>query len=80
MMKMVKVLVLVLILTIMLPLSPAQACACGVPDWSMMSDQEIVSIINGAEDGPRIMAGEAGDLPPAPAGYRYTEDYKLIPL
>jgi hypothetical protein len=78
--KMVKVLVLVLMLTVMLPISSAQACACGVPDWSTMSDQEIVSIINGAEDGPRIMAGEAGDLPPAPTGYRYTENYKLIPL
>jgi hypothetical protein len=78
--KMVKVLVLVLMLTVMLPISPAQACACGVPDWSTMSDQEIVSIINGAEDEPRIMAAEAGELPPAPAGYRYTEDYKLIPL
>ena len=78
--KMVKVLVLVLLLSVMLPVSPAQACACGVPDWSTMSDQEIVSIINGAEDEPRIMAAEAGELPPAPAGYQYTEDYKLIPL
>jgi hypothetical protein len=40
--KVVKVLVLVLMLTVMLPISPAQACACGVPDWSMMSDQEIL--------------------------------------
>ena len=45
-----------------------------------MSDQEIVSVINGAEDEPRIMAAEAGELPAAPAGYQYTEDYKLIPL
>ncbi len=78
--KMVKVLVLALMLTVMLPISPAQACACGVPDWSTMSDQEIVSVINGAEDEPRIMAAEAGEFPPAPAGYQYTEDYKLIPL
>jgi hypothetical protein len=78
--KIVKVLVLVLVLSVMLPLSPAQACACGMPDWSMMSDQEIVSIINQIEDGPRIMAAEAGDLPAPPPGYQYTKDYKLIPL
>jgi hypothetical protein len=76
--KIVKVLVLVLMLTVMLPISPAQACACGVPDWSMMSDEEIVSTINAAEDVPRIMAAENGEFPPAPAGYQYTEDYKLI--
>jgi hypothetical protein len=70
-----------LMLTVMLPISPAQACACGgVPNWSVMSDQEIVSTINGIKDEPRIMAGEHGDLPPAPAGYRYDEYYKLIPL
>jgi hypothetical protein len=78
--KIAKVLVLVLMLIVLLPISPAQACACGVPDWSTMSDQEIVSTINGAEDVPRIMAGQAGELPPAPAGDRYTEDYRLIPL
>ena len=77
--KIAKVLVLVLIISFMLPISPAQACACGMPDWSMMSDQEIVSIINEVEDGARIMAAEHGDLPPAPHGYRYTKDYKLVP-
>ena len=46
--KMVKALILVVILTTTLAvrLSPAQACACGVPDWSTMSDEEIVSTIN----------------------------------
>jgi hypothetical protein len=78
--KVVKVLVLVLMLTVMLPISPAQACACGVPDWSTMSDQEIVSTIDAAEDVPRIMAAENGELPPAPPGYQYTEDYRLVPL
>ena len=78
--KIAKVLILVLMLTVMLPISPAEACACGVPDWSMMSDEEIISTINGAEDEPRIMAGARGEFPPAPAGYQYTEDYKLIPL
>jgi hypothetical protein len=78
--KVVKVLVLVLMLTIMLPLSPAQACACGMPDWSRMSDQEIVTTINAMKAEPRIMAGEHGDLPPAPAGYQYDEAYELIPL
>ncbi len=66
---------------VMQPISPAHACACGVPDWSMMSDKEIVSTINGAEDVPHIMAGQRGELPPAPAGYRYDEDdYTLVPL
>ncbi len=79
--KMVKVLVLVLMLTVMVPISPAQACACGgVPDWSRMSDEEKVSLINGIEDGHRIKDAEQGYLPPAPPGYRYTKDYKLIPL
>jgi hypothetical protein len=78
--KIVKVLVLVLMLTVMLPISPAQACACGLPDWSMMSAEEIVSTINGMNTEPRIMAAEYGDLPPAPAGYQYDEDYELIPL
>jgi hypothetical protein len=77
----IKVLVLVAMLAIMVPMSPAQACACGVPDWSMMSDEEIVSTINAAEYKPRIMAGQRGELPPAPAGYRYAEeDYTLVPL
>jgi hypothetical protein len=79
--KIVKVLVLVLILTVMLPISPAQACACGgVPNWSVMSDAEIVSTVNGIKDEARIMAAEHGELPPAPAGYQYDEYYKLIPL
>ena len=77
----IKVLVLVAMLAIMVPMSPAQACPCGVPDWSMMSDKEIASTINAAEDKPRIMAGQRGELPPAPAGYRYAEeDYTLVPL
>jgi hypothetical protein len=77
--KIVKVLVLVAILTVTLAVSPAQACACG-EDWSTMSDEEIVSTINGAEDEPRIMEGERGGLPPAPPGYRYAANYKLVPL
>jgi hypothetical protein len=76
----IQVLLLVAILTVMLAVSPVQACACGVPDWSMMSDEEIVSTINGAEDEPRIMAGQLGELPPAPAGYQYDENYMLVPL
>ena len=80
MMKIVKLLVLVALLTVTLAISPAQACACGVPDWSVMSDEEVVSTINGAEDEPRIMAGQSGQLPPAPAGYRYDDNYRLVPL
>jgi hypothetical protein len=78
--KIVKILVLVAILTVTLAVSPAQACACGVPDWSVMSAEEIVSAINGAEDEPRILAGQSGELPPAPPGYRYDENYRLVPL
>ncbi len=79
--KMVKVLVLVVVLTITLAVSPAQACACGgTPDWSKMSGEEIVSTINGTKDEPRIIAGQHGELPAAPPGYRYTEDYRLVPL
>ena len=78
--KIVKVLVLVLMLTVMLPISPAQACACGEPDWSMMSGEQVVSTINGMKEGPRIRAAEHGDLPPAPAGYQYDSTYTLIPL
>jgi hypothetical protein len=77
--KIVKILVLVAILTVTLAVSPAQACACG-EDWSLMSAEEIVSAINGAEDEPRIMAGQSGELPPAPPGYRYDENYRLVPL
>ena len=79
MMKMVKALVLVAILTATLAVSPAQACACG-EDWSKMSDEQIVSNINGAEDEPRIMLGQSGELPPAPDGYQYDPNYKLVPL
>ncbi len=78
--RMVKVLVLVAILTATLAISPAQACACGESDWSMMSDKEIVSTVNGIEDEPRIIAGRRGELPPAPPGYRYDDNYKLAPL
>jgi hypothetical protein len=75
----IKVLVLVAILTVMLAVSPAQACACG-EDWANMSPEEIVSAINGAEDEPRIMLGQSGGLPPAPPGYQYDANYKLVPL
>jgi hypothetical protein len=78
--KMVRALVLVAIITATIAVSPAQACACEVPDWSTMSDEQIVSAINGAEDEPRIMAGQRGELPPAPAGYRYDVNYTLVPL
>jgi hypothetical protein len=77
--KMVKLLILVAILTVTLAVSPAQACACG-EDWSAMSGEEIVSNINGAEDEPRIMLGQSGGLPPAPDGYQYDVNYKLVPL
>jgi hypothetical protein len=79
--KTVKVLILVAIFTATLAVSPAQACACGgTPDWSKMSDETIVSTINGTKDEPRIMAGEHGELPPPPPGYRYDGNYKLVPL
>jgi hypothetical protein len=77
--KIVKVVVLAAILTVALAISPAQACACGEV-WSEMSDEAIVSNINGAEDEPRIMAGQSGQLPPAPAGYQYDAYYRLVPL
>jgi hypothetical protein len=77
--KIVKALVLVAILTVTLAVSPAQACACGEV-WSEMSAEEIVLAINGAEDEPRIMAGQGGQLPPAPAGYQYDVNYRLVPL
>jgi hypothetical protein len=79
--KMIKIKVLVLlvaILTVTLAVSPVQACACG-ENWSAMSDEKIVSDINNAEDGPRIMEGERGGLPPAPEGYEYDSTYKLVP-
>ena len=78
--KIVKVLVMVAILTLTLAVSPAQACACGTDDWSMISDKEIVSIVNGLEDEPRIIAGKRGELPRAPAGYRYDASFKLVPV
>jgi hypothetical protein len=78
--KIIKVLVLVAIITVMLSMGTAQACACGVPNWSEMSDEEIVSTINGAEDEPRIMYGQSGQLPPAPVGYQYAANYMLILL
>jgi hypothetical protein len=77
--KIVKVLVLVLVLTVMLHISPAQACACGEPDWSRMSVEQVVSTINAMKDEPRIMEGERGGLPPAPPGYEYDDTYKLVP-
>jgi hypothetical protein len=77
--KIVKLLVLVAILTVTLAVSPAQACACG-EDWSLMSAEEIVAAINGAEDEPRSVMGQSGQLPPAPAGYQYDATYRLVPL
>jgi len=77
--KIVKILLLVAILTVTLAVSPAQACACG-ENWSKMSAEEIVSAINGAEDEPRIMLGQSGQLPPAPPGYQYDATYRLVPL
>ena len=78
--KKVKTLVLVAILTVTLAISPAHACACPGPDWSKMSDAQIVSTINGAADEPRIMAGLRGELPPPPVGYQYDDTYRLVPL
>ena len=78
--KRVKVLVVVLILTVMLPISPAQACACGTPDWSVMSAEEIAFTINAMKDEPRIRAAEHGELPAAPRGYQYDATYRLVPL
>ena len=78
--KIIKVLVLVAMITVMLSMGTAQACACGVPNWSEMSDEEIVSTINAAEDEPRIMAGQRGELPLAPVRYQYADDYRLVLL
>jgi hypothetical protein len=78
--KIIQVLVLVAMITVMLSMGTAQACACGVPNWSEMSDEEIVTAINGAEDEPRIMYGQSGQLPPAPVGYQYADNYMLILL
>ena len=79
--KMIKIKVIVLLVTILmvtLAVSPAQACACG-EDWSAMSPEKIVSEINNSDDQPRIMEGQSGGLPPAPDGYEYDENYKLVP-
>jgi hypothetical protein len=78
MVKIKSLVLLVAILTVTLAVSPAQACACG-ENWSAMSDEKIVSDINAAADEPRIMEGERGGLPPAPEGYEYDENYKLVP-
>jgi hypothetical protein len=78
--KMAKALALVVILTITLAVSPAQACACEVPDWSTMSDEQIVSAVNGAQDEPRILAGQRGELPPPPPGYQYDANFFLVPI
>ena len=78
--KIIQVLILVAMITVMLSMGTAQACACGVPDWSTMSDEAIVSTINNAADEPRITAGQRGEFPPAPAGYRYDNNYMLVPL
>jgi hypothetical protein len=45
-----------------------------------MSAEQKASFINAIEDSPRIMGAEQGYLSPAPLGYRYTKDYKLILL
>jgi hypothetical protein len=47
---------------------------------TIMSVEQIVAFVNGIDDETRIMEAENGYLPPAPPGYRYTKDYKLIPL
>ncbi len=77
--KIIQVLILGAMITVMLSIGTAQACACGEV-WSEMSDEEIVSTINAAEDEPRIMYGQSGQLPPAPGGYEYTADYRLVLL
>ena len=77
MMKIIQVLILGAMITVMLSMGTAQACACGEV-WSEMTDEEIVSTINAAEPEPRIMYGESGQLPPAPVGYEYAPDYKLV--
>ena len=81
MMKMIKIKILVLlvaILTLTLAASPAQACACG-EDRSAMSPEKIVADINNADDEARTTEGQSGQLPPAPEGYEYDENYKLVP-
>ena len=77
--KIIRVLILGAMITVMLSMGTAQACACGEV-WSEMSDEQIVTAINGAENEPRIMYGQSGQLPPAPVGYEYTADYMLVLL
>ncbi len=77
--KIIQVLILGAVITVMLSMGTAQACACGEV-WSEMSDEQIVTAINGAENEPRIMYGQSGQLPPAPVGYEYTADYMLVLL
>ena len=79
--KMINIKVLVLLVAIFvvtLAVSPAQACACG-ENWSAMSPEKIASEINNSEDEARITEGQSGGLPPAPDGYEYDENYKLVP-
>jgi hypothetical protein len=45
-----------------------------------MSGEEIVSTINGLKEEPRIMAAQRGELPSAPPGYRYDQNYRLVPI
>jgi hypothetical protein len=77
--KIIQLLILVAMITVMLSLGTAQACACGEV-WSEMSDEEVVTAINGSENEPRIMYGQRGELPLAPPGYRYDEYYMLVLL
>jgi hypothetical protein len=44
-----------------------------------MSDEQLVSTINGAADEARIVEGQSGQLPPAPPGYEYDSNYNLVP-
>ena len=70
----------VLVLVAILAFRPARACACGASDWSMMSDEEIVSTVKTIGDEPRLLAGQSGELPPAPPEYRYDGKHNLVPL
>jgi hypothetical protein len=46
----------------------------------MMSDEEIVFTVKAIGDEPRLLAGQSGELPPAPPGYRYDGKHNLVPL
>ena len=70
----------VIVLVAILAVSPARACTFGASDWSMMSDEEIVSTVKAIGDEPRLLAGQSGELPPAPPGYRYDGKHSLVPL